>query len=110
MKKLFLINALLAIFANTTIPAQAADVFPTSGIFTEVDGESELDFGKRYLGFPDEECSFKKSKRLKANTWRITTICDLADGGKGVKSTATLEKRGKKWRLQRGEYPMDFTK
>jgi hypothetical protein len=86
----------------------AADVFPRSGIFNEPDSESELDFGKRYLGFPDEECTFKAPKRLKANTWHITTTCTTADPPETKVSTAVLEKRGKTWRLKRGEFVLDF--
>jgi hypothetical protein len=81
-----------------------------SGIFTEVSSESEIDFGKRYLGFPDEECTFKSPKRIKANTWKIITVCDASETKGTEKSTATLEKRGKIWHLTRGEFVLDFSK
>jgi hypothetical protein len=90
-------------------PVFAADAFPRSGVFTESDGESELNFGTRYLGFPDEECTFKSPKRLKANTWRIITSCTTADPPKTVSGSATLEKRGKQWRLTRGEFVLNFS-
>jgi hypothetical protein len=92
--------------------AEAADAFPKSGVFIEREqfSESELNFARRYIGFPDEECTFKAPKRLKPNLWRVTTTCAISEDGKTKTSTATLEKRGKTWRLRRGEDVMNFTK
>jgi hypothetical protein len=105
------LTALLCVMAlqTATRPVLAAEAFPNSGVFTEPDGESELNFAKRYLGFPDEECTFKSPKKLKANSWRITTTCTTADPPKTSVSTTTLEKRGKTWRLKRGEFVLDFS-
>jgi hypothetical protein len=101
--------ALLALtFIATVQPLCAAELFPTKGVFTEPDSESELNFGKRYLGFPDEECSFSAPKRLGPGKWRIKLKCDQADGPKGQIETATLQRRGKGWRLTRGTFKVDF--
>jgi hypothetical protein len=106
-----ILTTLLCVLAmqSATRPVSAAEAFPRIGVFTEPDGESELNFGTRYLGFPDEECTFKSPKRLKANTWRITTTCTTADPPATSVSSATLEKRRKKWRLTRGEFVLDFS-
>jgi hypothetical protein len=105
------LTALLCVMALQTAarPVFAAEAFPRSGVFTEPDSESELNFGTRYLGFPDETCTFKSPKKLNANSWRITTTCTTADPPKTSTSTATLEKRGKTWRLTRGEFVLDFS-
>ena len=112
MIKQLAISALTLLFMSTTSPAHAAETFPRSGAFIEREqfSESELDFKKHYLGFPDEVCSFKSPKRLKPNLWRITTTCRTSEDRKPKTETATLEKRGKKWRLTRGEFIMNFEK
>jgi hypothetical protein len=58
MKKLLHILSLVMSVTSFTAPAQAADVFPTSGIFYNVANESDLNFAKKYWGFPDVECAF----------------------------------------------------
>jgi hypothetical protein len=90
-------------------PVFSADVFPRSGVFTEAESESELNFGTRYLGFPDETCTFKSPKKLKGKNWRITTTCTTADPPATSTGTAILEKRGKQWRMTRGEFVLDFS-
>lgn len=100
--------AIMVLFSLSV--AAHADQFPKSGIFQHAETESELNFAKRYLGFPDEECSFKLAKRLAAKRFRISTNCYLADGGQQPKASAILEKTTKGWRLTRGQYVVDFTK
>jgi hypothetical protein len=95
----------LVIFSSSV---QAADIFPTSGVFNNVPDESELNFAKKYLGFPDEECTFNSPLKIKPKTWRISLKC--VGDGVPPKSTATLEQRGKIWRLQRGAFAVDFSK
>ena len=89
-------------------PVLAASVFPSSGSFTEANSESQLDFGKRYLGFPDEECKFSQPQRLGPKKWRVTTTCTTADPPKTSTSTATLEKRARGWRYRKSGFKIDF--
>jgi hypothetical protein len=90
--------------------AFAAETLPTKGVFTEVDSESELDFGKRELGFPDEECTFSSPKRITPAKWRIRMSCNRSeDRAVNQKETATLERKGKGWRLIRKDGARKFT-
>jgi hypothetical protein len=102
------LGAFVVAIQMAATPVWAASAFPSSGSFTESGSESTLNFGKRYIGFPDEECSFNSPKRLSANSWRITTKCTTADPPKTRNSTAKLEKRGNRWRLSRGGFVMTF--
>jgi hypothetical protein len=89
--------------------AHAADKFPTKGIFTEAESESDLDFGKREMGFPDEVCTFSKPRRLSAGKWRISLKCNQADGPDNQIETATLQRKGKGWRVIRKDGARMFT-
>jgi hypothetical protein len=111
LKSAIPILAALAI-TQVALPAQADDRFPKSGMFIEREqfSESELDFAKRELGFPDEVCTFVSPKRIKPNLWQITTICNTSEDRKTRTSKATLEKRGKTWRLRRGDFVINFEK
>jgi hypothetical protein len=87
-----------------------AESFPRSGKVTHADSESEIDFGRRYIGFPDSECTFKVAKKLDAKRWRISELCNDAERGKNVKETAILMKIPKGWRYIGGGAEMDFFK
>jgi hypothetical protein len=92
--------------------AHAAEKFPAKGIFTEAESESELDFGKRELGFPDEVCTFSSPKSIAPGKWRITLKCNQADGPDNQIETATLQRKGKGWRVIRKDgarmFALDF--
>jgi hypothetical protein len=89
--------------------AHATDVFPRKGIFTEADSESELDFAKRELGFPDETCTFSSPRNIGTAKWRISMRCDRSeDRARNQKETATLERKGKGWLLTRKDAHQTF--